>query len=148
VSIQLLLIWAAGLVSVVDRPLKKDELLKKEWKLLRGTWEAVSLVINGEKNQSPNATVVVQQNRWTLRINNQVLKGTLTIDVTRSPRTFDAKVTEGFGEGTVVLGIYQIDGNTWRLCWSTEYDGKTRPTELTGKAGSQQLYFLWKRKRP
>jgi uncharacterized protein (TIGR03067 family) len=62
---------------------------------------------------------------------------TLKVDPSRAPKSLDVTVVEGLDKGAVFLGIYEIRGDTLKVCFDPE--GKKRPTEFKGTAGSQTL---------
>lgn len=62
---------------------------------------------------------------------------TQKLDPSKSPKTLDAKVTDVPNKGAVILGIYEISGDTLKVCFDPE--GKKRPTEFKGVSGSQTL---------
>jgi uncharacterized protein (TIGR03067 family) len=62
---------------------------------------------------------------------------TQKLDPSKSPKTLDAKVTDGPNKGAVILGIYEISGDTLKVCFDPE--GKKRPTEFKSESGSQTL---------
>ena len=59
------------------------------------------------------------------------------LDPSKSPKTLDAAVTEGPNKGGVILGIYEISGDTLKVCFDPE--GKKRPTQFKTLSGSQTL---------
>jgi uncharacterized protein (TIGR03067 family) len=46
-------------------------------------------------------------------------------------------VAEGPNKGAVMLGIYEISGDTLKVCFDPE--GKKRPTQFKSASGSQTL---------
>lgn len=62
---------------------------------------------------------------------------TMKLDLSKSPKAFDVKVTQGPNKGAVMLCIYDISGDTLNVCFDPE--GKKRPTEFKGASGSQTL---------
>jgi uncharacterized protein (TIGR03067 family) len=62
---------------------------------------------------------------------------TQKLDPFRSPKTLDAKVIDGPNKGAVILGIYEINGDTLKVCFDPE--GKKRSTEFKGESGAQTL---------
>jgi hypothetical protein len=52
-------------------------------------------------------------------------------------------VAEGPNKGTVILGIYEISGETLKVCFDPE--GKKRPTEFKTAAGSPTTLAVYKR---
>ncbi|MFO0967379.1 MAG: hypothetical protein U0793_17610, partial [Gemmataceae bacterium] len=45
----------------------------------------------------------------------------------------DAKVTEGEGKGSDMVGIYELKGKTMKVCFDLK--GKERPTSFVSKEG-------------
>jgi hypothetical protein len=47
---------------------------------------------------------------------------------------------------TTLEGIYQLDGDTWKIC--LKVSGKERPTKFETKAGSELVLATLKRQTP
>ena len=60
---------------------------------------------------------------------------TQRLDPSKSPKTLDVTVTEGLNKGVVILGIYEISGDTLKVCFDPE--GKKRPTQFKSASASQ-----------
>ena len=69
--------------------------------------------------------------------------GIQKIDPTKSPKTIDVTMTEGPNKGAIMLGIYEIDGDTLKVCFDAEV--KKRPTEFKSPAGSETFVNVHKR---
>jgi hypothetical protein len=52
-------------------------------------------------------------------------------------------MVEGPHKGTVMLGIYEIDADTLKVCFDPE--GKTRPREFKSAPGSKNFVNVHKR---
>ena len=74
---------------------------------------------------------------------NVRMKAKFTIDPTKKPKTIDYTIIEGGNKGQEVPGIYEIDGDTIKFCFSAP--GKDRPTDFTAKEGSGRTLSTWKR---
>jgi uncharacterized protein (TIGR03067 family) len=59
--------------------------------------------------------------------------GTQKIDPSKSPKTIDVTMTEGLNKRAVMLGIYEIDGDTLKACFDPQ--GKQRPTKFKSAPG-------------
>jgi uncharacterized protein (TIGR03067 family) len=57
----------------------------------------------------------------------------------------DANDTEGSDVGKIIKAIYEIIGDTMRVCYATEGGG--RPTELATKEGVPSLLITYKREK-
>ncbi len=56
------------------------------------------------------------------------------MDAAQSPKALDLKFIKGPEKGNVNLGIYELDGDTWRICLNMQ--GKRRPKKFATAAGS------------
>jgi uncharacterized protein (TIGR03067 family) len=68
---------------------------------------------------------------------------TLKIDSTKKPKTMDIRPE---GERDTILAIYELTGDTLRVCWSPA--GKERPTDFASKPGSGCSFVVLKRAKP
>jgi len=75
----------------------------------------------------------------------RVMKAKFKIDPIKKPKTIDYTVTDGPEKGKTVLGIYELDGDTVKFCFSAP--DKERPSEFTAKEGSGRTLSLWKRNK-
>lgn len=73
-------------------------------------------------------------------------KAKITIDPSKKPKTMGYQMTEGFTKGKTQLGIYELDGDTFRSCFSAP--GDPRPTDFTTKPGDKRTSTVWKREKP
>ena len=115
--------------------------VEKELKKFQGTWTFESVEAGGKKlpaDQFKGITVTFEGDKYAVKKGDEVVEAaTQKLDPSKSPKTLDAKVTDGPNKGAVILGIYEISGDTLKVCFDPE--GKKRPTELKGESGSQTL---------
>jgi uncharacterized protein (TIGR03067 family) len=128
----------------------KDEALKKDRKLIEGTWRIVTLEINGNKVMDGDAHKLSVLNgadgTWSLLSEGkEVAKGTNAFDPTKKPKTIDFTITEGGGKGNMHLGIYELGEKTRKLCFAQP--GKDRPTEFTSTPGSEHILVTFEREK-
>ena len=128
----------------------KDEAIKKDRKLIEGTWRIVALELNGNKSNDENAKKLTVVNgrdgTWTIfSEGKEVAKGTNSFDPTKKPKTIDFTITEGGGKGNLHLGIYELGEKARKLCFSPP--GKDRPTEFTSTLGSEQILVSFEREK-
>jgi uncharacterized protein (TIGR03067 family) len=121
--------------------------IEKEMKKFEGTWNIESSVSGGQespRDQLKAFLVIYEGDKHTLKYGDKVFQvGTQKIDPSKSPKTIDVTMTEGPQKGTVMLGIYEIDGDTLKVCFDPE--GKKRPTEFKSETGSQNFLNVHKR---
>ena len=73
-------------------------------------------------------------------------EGELELDAAESPKHFTLTFTKGPEKGNVNPGIYELDGDTWRICIATRGGG--RPKRFATKAGSGHALETLVRKAP
>jgi uncharacterized protein (TIGR03067 family) len=140
------LVVGVNVRGVPDRPDKKrkGDPLQQQMKRVQGTWTAAGWVML-EKKIEGTARLTVRANRWSLRLNGELIRGTFKLYPAKKPRAFDAKVISGTGRGSTFLGLYEQKGDTLTFCWC--FDPSTRPGELTAKS-TKCFFFVMKRPRP
>ena len=142
------LLTATGAIASADGA--KGEAIKKDHKLIEGTWRIVALEINGEKSMEEDAKRLTVVNgsdgTWSLRSEgNEVSKGTSTIDPTQKPKTIDLTPTEGGGKDKAHLGIYELGEGTRKLCFAPP--GKDRPTKFSSPLSREYLLIKFDREK-
>jgi uncharacterized protein (TIGR03067 family) len=122
---------------------------KKEMAQLQGEWSMVSGSANGQPMPDEirkQMKRVCKGNQATTTVGTMVyLKATITVDPSKNPKTMDYQMTEGVTKGKTQLGIYELDEDTFRSCFSAP--GAQRPTDFTTKPGDQRTLTVWKRER-
>src|SRR5262249_28037421 len=121
--------------------------IEKELKKFQGTWTIESSVTGGMEipaDQLKGFIVTFEGDKHNLKMGDKVFQvGTQKIDPSKSPKTIDVTMIEGPSKGTVMLGIYEFDGDTMKACFDPT--GKTRPTEFKSAPGSQNFVNVHKR---
>lgn len=121
--------------------------VEKELKKLQGTWTLESSVTSGTEipaDQLKGLIVTFEGNTHTLTMGDEVIQvGTLKLDPSKSPAAIDVTMTEGPNKGAVMLGIYEIDGDTLKACFDPQ--GKQRPTEFKSAPGSANFVNVHRR---
>jgi uncharacterized protein (TIGR03067 family) len=128
---------------------EENEAVKKDMALLQGEWSMVSGSADGQpmpdemRNQMKR---VCKGDETTTTMGGQMfLKAKITIDPSKSPKTIDYEMTDGFTKGKKQLGIYEVDGDTFRSCFAKP--GAERPTDFTSKPGDGRTLSVWKREK-
>jgi len=124
---------AGGTLQGVDGEDNGKDVLKK----IQGTWKFVSQEIEGKprpKEELAKQTITFAGDKWTVRRDDKVIQaGTHKFDPTKKPAQVDAVVAEGEDKGSTMLGIYELKGDTIKVCFDPK--GKERPKDFTSKAG-------------
>ena len=121
--------------------------VEKELKKFQGAWTVQSVEAGGKElpiDVFKGMTVTFEGDKYTVKIGDKVIQtATQKLDPSKSPKTLDVTVAEGPNKGAVLLGIYEISGDTLKVCFDPE--GKKRPTEFKTAAGSQTTLAVYKR---
>lgn len=121
---------------------------------LQGTWRIVDMVTNGKPNtkNSPaeEADVVFTGDKMTLAAQpsgKTFLEFTIKLNSSEKPRAIDlTKVTEGVGRGKTALGIYELDSDTLKVCFTQDED-RARPTEFKSADGARHVLLTMRRQK-
>src|SRR5690349_17242013 len=110
---------AAALLVAADKPADAN---KKDLEAMQGDWGAASQVSDGQKLGDDEAQILfrtVKDDTYTvLAFDKPLGKGTFTIDATKKPKTIDARPASAAKGAPPLLGIYEIDGDTFRACFA------------------------------
>jgi uncharacterized protein (TIGR03067 family) len=121
--------------------------VKKEMANLQGEWSMVSGEIDAQALPEDSVKVAKRSakgDETTVTIGGTVfMKAKYTIDPAKKPKTIDYTMTDGPTKGKTQLGIYELDGDTVKFCFSSP--GQDRPTDFTTKEGSGRTLSVWKR---
>lgn len=116
---------------------------------LVGSWKAVSLQKNGEDislEAAEDTRLVFKADGYAIRKGNESLEdGTYRLGGQGDERELDTMPTNGPDRGKTIRGIYQLEGDTLRMCLAPP--GAPRPATLASKGGSNHLLFVYKRVR-
>jgi uncharacterized protein (TIGR03067 family) len=121
---------------------------------LQGTWRITALEFDGEKfgadrPEIKDGKAIITDNVITLKVKKLLAAGG-TLDTT-NPMVF--KLDPATKPKSILLnaftkepfrGIYELDGDTFRLCYSPYADAQA-PAEFTAPAGSQRWLYIFKR---
>ena len=121
--------------------------LEKEVKKFQGAWTIESSETGGmaiPPDLLKGFIVTYEGDKHTVKNGDKVIQvGTQKIDPSKSPKTIDVTMTEGPKKGKVMLGIYEIDGDTLKAYFDPQ--GKKRPTEFKSAPGSANVVNVHKR---
>jgi uncharacterized protein (TIGR03067 family) len=140
-----LLLVVTSLTAAAD---DKDKAIKEDRKKYEGTWQVISLEVNGNKSAEEDAKKITVVNepdgKWSIEVEGKVVaRGTSEINPTKKPKAVDLTMTEGDDKGKTFLGIYEFGDDTRKVCLAGA--GKERPTEFSSTAGSEHILAVLKR---
>ena len=126
----------------------KDE-TKKELERFQGTWKFESLEIGGMKMDVgvyKDVRLILEGDKFTHKEGKEPAHGTFKVDVSKKPKTIDITFTDGPEKGNTILGIYELDGDTYRVCIDLAKKD-VRPTKFESKKGTMLVLEVLKREK-
>ena len=139
-------LWLLAGVAIllVAADAKDDE--KKEYERFTGTWVFESVEVGGEKlalDALKGAGLTIDGNKFTAKEKEGAVHGTYKVDLSKKPKTIDVTFSDGPEKGKTMLGIYELDGDTYKVCF--DISGKERPTKFESKKGTMLVLETLKR---
>jgi uncharacterized protein (TIGR03067 family) len=143
----------SGLLVVIGKRSKtvvseKGKAIDDELKRFKATWRFVEIEAEGQKipeKAFEKDTLVLRGNQFTSYVSGRIVHGIFKIDPIAKPKTIDIIFTEGPGKGHSQKGIYELDGDTQKICIAMP--DQPRPTEFASKAGSGHVMEILKREK-
>ena len=140
----LLCMCAAALALGGDAKDGKDDAKK-----VVGTWKTVLAEVGGKPLPDDflkTTTLVLTDGNYKVTTGGKTDEGTWKIDPSKKPRALDITGGKGPNQGKTILAIYELKGDTLRVCY--DLSGKERPTEFKTKAGAPLFLAEYKREKP
>jgi uncharacterized protein (TIGR03067 family) len=117
---------------------------------LQGTWQLVAMEVEGHEvpaEELGGRTAEYRGNRLLLRAGDAVRRrGLVTLDPSRNPKAVNTWDQDGPFEDQTVPGIYELDGETLKVCFARP--GEPRPKEFGTKGDNGFLYCVYKKSKP
>jgi len=137
----------AAVALFADAP--KDD-AKADLEKIQGTWTIASGSYGGEDIEADVASKLQLEfkgDQLLLKGDEEVVKDyakiTLKLDPSVKPKAIDFAVGQGGEKGTVIEGIYEINGDELKIC--ATIGAKQRPTEFKSPENSQVALLTLKR---
>jgi uncharacterized protein (TIGR03067 family) len=129
-----------------------EEADKEEKKGIEGRWLAEKTVSSGiEKGMDEERLLVIdgESVSWTYTKKkgntgkSSTINFTYKLDPSKKPAEIDLSPTEGDFKDQIFPGIYELDGDTLKLC--RNQPGQKRPNEFVSNKGSDEVLLILKR---
>jgi uncharacterized protein (TIGR03067 family) len=138
-----LLICSGALVSPVIWA--DDTAVQMDLAHLQGEWSMVSGSADGQpmpEDMAKEMKRICKKNELTVTMGGEIFfKAKITVDPSKNPKTIDYQMTDGITKGKTQLGIYELEGDTFKSCFAKP--GADRPTDF--KPGTGRTFSIWKR---
>ena len=117
-------------------------------KAVQGTWVPIKAELAGQA--MPEAllkTIVLKldQGKYEVSVAGKIDKGTCTQDPTTKPKRLSIQGTDGPNAGKTFLCIYEIDGDTFRVCY--DLSGMKHPDDFATAKGTLLYLVTYTRKK-
>ena len=135
------LLFVLSIGFLVFTPLKAQS-TEGDRKTIEGTWIPVAFEVGGAKlpeEAFKDAKLVMSDGHYAYQNDY----GTYKLIPGEKPKAIDVSGTEGPNQGKTFPAIYELTGDTLRICY--DLAGKTRPTEFATRAGTRQFLASYKR---
>ena len=141
----------AGLVALVITisiaRAADDDAAKKDMARLQGEWVMVSGSADGQEMPAgilKNSKRVCKDDVTTVTVGDQLfMKAKFTLDRSKHQACVDYENIAGSHAGRPQVGIFELSGDTLRVCMSAP--GKPRPQDFSSKRGDGRSYTTWRR---
>jgi len=144
------LVLASSTLRAEDDPRPSREAARADLEKLQGTWVLVSMQVEGQAAPPEvieGQSVVYEGDAVTLKDGETVRRrGVVTLDPTRQPAAINTWDKDGPREDRTTPGIYELKGQTLRLCFARP--DERRPDEFTTERGTGYILLVYERKKP
>lgn len=125
------------------------EAVAAELKRFEGHWYYASAIVGGKP--APEETLkasrlVLAGNEFTLTRPELAQRGSYSVDPTVTPKVVDVTFSDGPRAGKSIKGIYELSGDTCKICMAAE--DEPRPTEFASTSGTGLTLEVLRRLRP
>jgi uncharacterized protein (TIGR03067 family) len=141
-TLVLAVVFLAGADPAKQNPKEKD------LEPFQGTWKLAAFELEGKQldiDDFKETRLTVKGDAFTMTTAAATYKGTFKTDGAKKPKAIDMTFTDGPEKGKTSLGIYEIDGDNWKICIGLT--GKERPKEFATKADSGHALEVLKREK-
>jgi uncharacterized protein (TIGR03067 family) len=115
-----------------------------------GVWEVAAMEANGEAmttEASEGLKLTVSGEKYSVNKDGEIDRGSFTVDTTKSPQQMDVRPELGPAAGKMILAIYELNGDTMRVCYQIQ-PGLERPKEFKTMPDSGFVLINYKRAKP
>jgi uncharacterized protein (TIGR03067 family) len=114
-----------------------------------GVWRFALVEVEGAKQPDvpfeTNKLIVLNDGRYVIVQGSRITHGVIKLDPTKTPKHYDVTLVNGPAKGQTFAGIYELDGDTYKICLPLR--GKDRPATLISKPGDGCIVHTFKREK-
>lgn len=115
---------------------------------VEGDWVPVKAELGGQplpEGVLKTISLKLGNGTYEVLVADQPDKGTYELDTKGSPKGMVIRGTEGPNKGKMIPAIYEIDGETLRICY--DLSGVKQPREFKSAAGTRLYLVTYQRKK-
>jgi len=116
-------------------------------KAIQGDWKPVKAELGGQpmaEEVLKTISLKIGEGTYEVHVANSPDKGTVTVDSSTTPKSMTITGTEGPNKGKTFPCIYELKGETLRICY--DLSGVKRPSEFKTTAGTKLYLVTYARK--
>src|ERR1700677_1481718 len=135
------------LVLLIMQTAKSDG--PKDSDAIQGTWLASRAEPGGKpfpEEVRKSIKLTLKDGKYTVTVGKNPDQGTVSLDPSAKPKALDVTGTEGPNKGKTFLAIYELDGDTLRICY--DLSGMARPSEFKTAKDTKLFLVTYKREKP
>jgi uncharacterized protein (TIGR03067 family) len=120
----------------------------KDGDAIQGTWLPATAELAGKPfpdEVRKTIKLVLKDDKYTVTVGKGVDQGTVKLNPAAKPKEMDITGTDGPNKGKMFPAIYELDGDTLRICY--DLSGKSRPREFKTTEGTQLYLVTYKREK-
>lgn len=117
----------------------------EEVKKLNGEWSVASMEMMGKAMPEAaikNTRLINKDGEYLVKAESDD-KGTVSVDVTKTPKQMTITGTEGPNKGKTLLAIYELSGDELQICY--DLAGKEFPKTFKTEPGQLLMYAVYKK---
>jgi uncharacterized protein (TIGR03067 family) len=121
---------------------------RNDAKAVEGSWKPVTAELAGQpmaQDVLKSISLNLEHGKYEVFVGEHPDRGTYTIDSNSKPKSMTITGTEGPNHGKTFPAIYELDGETLRICY--DLSGAKRPTEFKSAAGTRLYLVTYHRKK-
>ena len=117
-------------------------------KAVQGTWTPTKAELAGKPMADDvlkTISLKLDEGKYEVFVGDSPDRGTYALDATTNPKSMSIKGTDGPNKGKTFPAIYELDGDTLRICY--DLSGEKSPTEFKTAAGTKLYLVTYSRKK-
>ena len=120
----------------------------KDLAAMQGTWLPESAELSGKPFPDPirkSIKLVMKDDKYSVTVGKTLDEGTVKLDSAAMPKKMEIKGSEGPNKGKTILAIYEVGGETLKVCY--DLSGKEHPAEFKTTEGSLLYLVVYKKEK-